>query len=327
MPIDNKVDIDTSGPAMDVDIPEEKDTAEIEQSEVKEEPTVRPVVEETTETETEVKVEEKKEEPKEEKEKELEQYSESVQRRIAKLTHKWREAQRQADEATEYAKAQIKLKEQAEAKISKLEPGYLQSTEDSITSGIQAAQAKLAAAREAQDLTAEAEALTAISELGYKKAKLEETKVAQEEFKKNKKAEPELKLDQKQTASNPAPDPKAEAWAAKNSWFGTDNAMTYTAFDLHKTLTEKEGFDPQTDEYYQEIDKRIRLEFPHKFDTTTSDKGEVSAKPVQTVASAKRSTNTGRKTVRLTSSQVAIAKKLGVPLEEYAKQLKITKEV
>jgi hypothetical protein len=327
MPIDNKVDIDTSGPAMDVDIPEEKDTAEIEQPEVKEEPTVRPVVEETTETETEVKVEEKKEEPKEEKEKELEQYSESVQRRIAKLTHKWREAQRQADEATEYAKAQIKLKEQAEAKISKLEPGYLQSTEDSITSGIQAAQAKLAAAREAQDLTAEAEALTAISELGYKKAKLEETKVAQEEFKKNKKAEPELKLDQKQTASNPAPDPKAEAWAAKNSWFGTDNAMTYTAFDLHKTLTEKEGFDPQTDEYYQEIDKRIRLEFPHKFDTTTSDKGEVSAKPVQTVASAKRSTNTGRKTVRLTSSQVAIAKKLGVPLEEYAKQLKITKEV
>ena len=327
MPIDNKVDIDTSGPAMDVDIPEEKDTAEIEQPEVKEEPTVRPVVEETTETETEVKVEEKKEEPKEEKEKELEQYSESVQRRIAKLTHKWREAQRQADEATEYAKAQIKLKEQAEAKISKLEPGYLQSTEDSITSGIQAAQAKLAAAREAQDLSAEAEALTAISELGYKKAKLEETKVAQEEFKKNKKAEPELKLDQKQTASNPAPDPKAEAWAAKNSWFGTDNAMTYTAFDLHKTLTEKEGFDPQTDEYYQEIDKRIRLEFPHKFDTTTSDKGEVSAKPVQTVASAKRSTNTGRKTVRLTSSQVAIAKKLGVPLEEYAKQLKITKEV
>ena len=304
MPIDNKVDIDTSGPAMDVDIPEEKDTAEIEQPEVKEEPTVRPVVEETTETETEteIKVEEKKEEPKEEKEKELEQYSDSVQRRIAKLTHKWREAQRQADEATEYAKAQIKLKEQAEAKISKLEPGYLQSTEDSITSGIQAAQAKLAAAREAQDLTAEAEALTAISELGYKKAKLEETKVAQEEFKKNKKAEPELKLDQKQTASNPAPDPKAEAWAAKNTWFGTDNAMTYTAFDLHKTLTEKEGFDPQTDEYYQEIDKRIRLEFPHKFDTTTSDKGEVSAKPVQTVASAKRSTNTGRKTVRLTSS-------------------------
>jgi hypothetical protein len=102
--------------------------------------------------------------------------------------------------------------------------------------------------------------------------------------------------------------------------------MTYTAFDLHKKLTEQEGYDPQSDEYYLEIDKRIRLEFPHKFDTTRSDKGEVPTKPVQTVASAKRSTNTGRKTVRLTSSQVAIAKKLGVPLEEYAKQLKITKE-
>ena len=123
------------------------------------------------------------------------------------------------------------------------------------------------------------------------------------------------------------PDPKAETWASKNSWFGQDTAMTYTAFDLHKKLIEQEGFDPQSDEYYSEIDKRIRLEFPHKFDTNRSNLGEGSTKPVQTVASAKRSTNTGRKTVRLTSSQVAIAKKLGVPLEEYAKQLKITKEV
>ena len=162
--------------------------------------------------------------------------------------------------------------------------------------------------------------------MGYKKAKLEETKVAQEEFNKNKKAQPELKLDQKARPQQ-APDPKAEAWAARNTWFGQDNAMTYTAFDLHKTLTEQEGFDPQSDEYYSEIDKRIRLEFPHKFDTNKSETGETTTKPVQTVASAKRSTNTGRKTVRLTPSQVAIAKKLGVPLEEYAKQLKITKEV
>jgi len=129
----------------------------------------------------------------------------------------------------------------------------------------------------------------------------------------------------RQQASQGTPDPKAETWASRNAWFGQDNAMTYTAFDLHKKLTEQEGYDPQSDEYYSEIDKRIRLEFPHKFDTNTSDKGETT-KPVQTVASAKRSTNNGRKTVRLTSSQVAIAKKLGVPLEEYAKQLKITKE-
>ncbi len=311
------VDIDTSGPGAEIEL--ENDSKETEASEI-ETPEVETKAEETVE-ETDTK-----ETPKEEKEKELEQYSDSVQRRIAKLTHKWREAERQKDEATQFAKAQIKLKEAAEAKISKLETGYLQSTEDSIVSGMQAAQAKLAAAREAQDLKAEAEALTAISELGYKKAKLEETKVAQEEFNQKKKEEPELKLDQKAKPQQ-APDPKAEAWAAKNTWFGQDNAMTYTAFDLHKTLTEQEGFDPQSDEYYSEIDKRIRLEFPHKFDTTKSETGETTTKPVQTVASAKRSTNTGRKTVRLTPSQVAIAKKLGVPLEEYAKQLKITKEV
>jgi len=334
--LDNKqVDLDVTGPAMDVDIAEEQDQAEVEQTEVKEEPSIRPVVEETSneievkEETTEETTEEKKEDPKTD-EKELEQYSESVQRRIAKLTHKWREAERQKDEAAEFARGQYRLREAAEKKVSKLEPGFLKSTEDSITSGVQAAQAKLAAAREANDLTAEAEALTAISELGYKKAKLEETRNAQEEFNANKAKQvrqvrqPELNLNRQQAAQG-TPDPKAETWASRNSWFGQDNAMTYTAFDLHKKLTEEEGYDPQSDEYYSEIDKRIRLEFPQKFDTNTSDKGETT-KPVQIVASAKRSTNTGRRTVRLTPSQVAIAKKLGVPLEEYAKQLKITKE-
>ena len=310
------VDIDTSGPEVDVEL--ENDSPETEN----EKPEVETAAEETS---TEV---EAKEDKKEDKDKELENYSKDVQRRIAKLTHKWREAERQKDEALSYAELQIKAKREAEAKISKLEPGYLKSTEDSITSGIQAAQAKLAAAREANDLQAESEALTAISELGYKKAKLEETKVAHEEFNSRKSTEvrPEINLNRQQ-AVEPTPDPKAEDWASRNTWFGKDTAMTYTAFDLHKKLTEEEGYDPQSDEYYSEIDKRIRLEFPHKFGTTDSTKGEVSTKPVQTVASAKRSTNTGRKTVRLTPSQVAIAKKLGVPLEEYAKQLKITKEV
>ena len=315
------VDIDTSGPGAEIELDNDSKETETATPEV-ETPEEDKAEDKTFENEREVKLEDKKEE----KEKELEQYSESVQRRIAKLTHKWREAERQKEEAAEFARVQIKLKEAAEAKISKLEPGYLQSTEDSITSGLQAAQAKLAAAREANDLAAEAEALTAISELGYKKAKLTETKAAQEEFNQKKKAEPEFKLDQKPRPQQ-APDPKAEAWAAKNTWFGQDNAMTYTAFDLHKKLTEEEGYDPKSDEYYSEIDKRIRLEFPHRFDTNKSETGETTTKPVQTVASAKRSTNTGRKTVRLTPSQVAIAKKLGVPLEEYAKQLKITKEV
>ena len=114
-------------------------------------------------------------------------------------------------------------------------------------------------------------------------------------------------------------DPKANSWAAKNTWFGTDNAMTYTAFDIHRKLVEEEGYDPQSDEYYNEVDKRIRLEFPHKFDTNKESTVET---PVQTVASAKRPAAKGRrKTVKLTPSQVAISKRLGVPLEEYAKQL------
>ncbi len=312
------VDIDTSGPGAEVELEDNS----------KEENTSPEVETSAEDTSTEVEAKEDTKEEATKKDTELENYSKDVQRRIAKLTHKWREAQREADDAAEYARAQIKLREAAEKKISKLEPGYLKSTEDSIVSGIQAAQAKLAAAREANDLAAEAEALTAISELGYKKARLEETKIAQEEFNstKAKEVKPEITLNRRRT-EEPTPDPKAEDWASKNTWFGKDTAMTYTAFDIHKKLTEEEGYDPQSDEYYSEIDRRIRLDFPHKFDTNRSNLGEGSTKPVQTVASAKRSTNTGRKTVRLTPSQVAIAKKLGVPLEEYAKQLKITKEV
>ena len=314
-----KVELDTSGPAMDVDVPETAEENLIEEKEAPvEEPTVRPVVQET-EVKTESVVEEKKDD------KELEQYSDSVQKRIAKLTKKWREAERQKDEALTYAQSVLRKQKDAESKLSKLQPDFVAVTEESITSGVAAAQAKLAAAREANDLTAEAEALAAISELGYKKAKLAETKIAQEAFEKQQsEKKPEVNLN-RQTAARGTPDPKAEAWSEKNSWFGQDTAMTYTAFDLHQKLT-NEGFDPSSDEYYSEIDKRIRLEFPHKFGNNRDTAEKETTKPVQTVASAKRSTRSGRKTVRLTPSQVAIAKKLGVPLEEYAKQLNITKE-
>jgi len=321
------VDIDTSGPAMDVDVPEEKDQTEVEQPEVKENPSVRPVVDETVaedkthENEREIKLEDQKD-----NKEELEQYSDSVQKRIAKLTKKWREAERQKDEALTYAERVIKDKKEAEDKLKKIEPNFLSVTEQSIESGIEAAKAKLAAAREAQDLGAEADAMAAISELGYKKAKLTETKAAQEAYEKQKEEKkPEVNL-RRQQAAQGTPDPKAEAWSERNTWFGQDSAMTYTAFDLHKKLTEIEGFDPQSDEYYSEIDKRIRLEFPHKFGKTNTTGEETRPAPVQQVASAKRSTKSGRKTVRLTPSQVTIAKKLGVPLEEYAKQLNITKE-
>ena len=331
MPIDNKVDIDTSGPEMDVDIPEENNSAEIEQPEVKEEPTVRPVEDETVpedkthENEREIKLEENVSE--ESKKDELQDYSDSVQKRIAKLTKKWREAERQKDEALVYAKSVLTEKEKAEQKISKMEPSLLKTTEDSITSGLESAKAKLAAAREAGDINAEVEAQSLISQYAYKQAKFTEAKAEQELYAKRRETEvqqPQVNLQQRQQAATGTPDPKAEQWAQKNSWFGQDSAMTYTAFDLHKKLTEQEGFDPSSEEYYSEIDKRIRLEFPQKFAKIETTE---TTKPVQTVASAKRSTKSGRKTVRLTPSQVAIAKKLGVPLEEYAKQLNITKEV
>ena len=313
------VDIDTSGPDTEVEL--ENDQKETETSEVE---ITSNDVEETPVVEA--AEEEKKEDPKtDEKEKELEQYSEGVQKRIAKLTKKWREAERQKDEALTYAQRVMQDKKAVDEKISKLEPGFMKSTEDSIVSGLESAKAKLTAAREAGDINAEVEAQTAISELAYKQAKFNEAKSQQEEIVKRRETEvrtPEINLNRQQVAQG-TPDPKAETWASKNSWFGQDSAMTYTAFDLHKKLTETEGFDPSSDEYYVEIDKRIRLEFPHKFDTMDVKE---TAKPVQTVASATRSTKTGRKTVRLTPSQVAIAKKLGVPLELYAKQLNITKE-
>jgi hypothetical protein len=319
------VDIDTSGPGAEIELEnnsKETETPEIEtaqQEEIKTE-----VVEEQPQEET--KVEAKEEEKESSKEDELAQYSESVQKRIAKLTKKWREAERQKEEALVYAKSVITEKEKAEQKLSKMEPSFLKTTEEGIKSGLEAAKSKLAAAREAGDINAEVEAQSLISEYAYKQAKFIEAKAQQEEFEKQREQQvktPEINLNRQEVAQG-TPDPKAESWASKNAWFGQDTAMTYTAFDLHKKLTEQEGFDPSTDEYYEEIDKRIRLEFPHKFVTNEIKE---TAKPVQTVASAKRSTKTGRRTVRLTPSQVAIAKKLGVPLEEYAKQLNITKEV
>ena len=309
------VDIDTSGPEVDVELENEStenETPEIETAQAEE-----------TKTEVVEQPEETKETPKED---ELEKYSESVQKRIAKLTKKWREAERQKEEALHYAKSVLTEKEKAEQKLSKIEPSFLKTTEEGIKSGLESAKAKLAAAREAGDINAEVEAQSLISEYAYKQARFIEAKTEQEEFNKQREMQvktPEINLNRQEVAQG-TPDPKAESWASKNTWFGQDSAMTYTAFDLHKKLTEQEGFDPSSDEYYSEIDKRIRLEFPHKFATREVTE---TAKPVQTVASAKRSTKTGRRTVRLTPSQVAIAKKLGVPLEEYAKQLNITKEV
>jgi len=238
-----------------------------------------------------------------------------------------REAERQKEEALRYADSVKKERDQFKTTADSLDKNYVAEMEGRITSSIAAAQEKLRAARQNEDPKAETEALAAISQLGYEQGKLAELKTQhqmQETASKEKPVEQPKLYQQPQQQPQTPPDPKAEEWAEKNEWFGKDSAMTYTAFDLHRKLTEEEGIDPRSDEYYTEIDKRIRLEFPHKFDTPKENK---VSKPTQTVASATRSTKTNRNQVRLTSSQVAIAKKLGVPLEEYAKQLMNTKEV
>jgi hypothetical protein len=161
-----------------------------------------------------------------------------------------------------------------------------------------------------------------IAELAFDNAKLKQRKTEQDE--KPVQLSDGGRLPIQTPQSLPEADPLAENWAGKNKWFGTNRAMTFTAFEIHKDLVDKEGYDPKSNEYYAEIDKRIRVDFPNKFDTS----GDIqTTRPVQSVASANRSAKTGRKQIRLTSSEVAIAKKLGVPLEEYAKQLRqLTKE-
>ena len=313
------VDIDTSGPGAEIELEEPKEKVEVENEVVEndtkpadtsEKSDEQPVVQETSDEKQETKKEE------------LEDYSEGVKKRIAKLTKKWREAERQREAALEYAKGVQEESSKLKTRVSNLEPSYVNAMESKVAAGIQAAQAKLSAAREAGDIKTEVEAQKDIARLGVEEARVATMKQrAAAEIKQTK--EPEKTLDQVIAPQQAVADPKAEEWAENNPWFGQDSAMTYTAFDLHEKLTKEEGFDPNTDEYYAEVDKRMRLDFPHKFVKTEPKE---TTKPTQTVASATRSVKPGRKTVRLTSSQVAIAKKLGVPLEEYAKQLKITEE-
>ena len=259
------------------------------------------------------------EETKDKKEDELKEYSEGVQKRIAKLTRRMREAERQKEEAIAFADRTKKENEDLQTRFSKLDKSYVDEFESRVTTNMEAARSALRTAIEAQDVDAQVKAQEQIATLTADAARLASLKTLKDEQPKDK----EVNVTPQRTEKAAKIDPKADAWASENPWFGNDSAMTYTAFDVHKVLVEKEGFDPQSDEYYAEIDKRMRLEFPHKFDTV-GDNSTEKAKPAQTVASAKRPANTGRKkTVRLTPSQVAIAKRLGVPLEEYAKQLNV----
>ena len=345
MPVEEKkksdvmVDIDTSGPGAEVELktkqPEQEKEYETSADDTKSTDTPaksdeQPAVETKKETEIKDQGTETKEVPANDQKKELDDYSEGVQKRIAKLTKKMREAERQREAAIEYARKIQAEKESLSGRLNKLDTGYVTEMENRIKSSMEAAAARLGQARENNDLKAEIAAQTEIARLGYEEARLAEIKSKQALEVKVDNAKPvqeyrEQPIYQQEQPINP--DPKAQEWASKNTWFGKDEPMTFTAFSLHKKLTEEEGYDAQSDEYYAEIDKRIRLEFPHKFATTAPQTTE-NAKPAQTVASASRSTGrtSGRKTVKLTSSQVAIAKKLGVPLEEYAKHV-TTKEV
>ena len=283
---------------------------------VKEEIEVEQVPEDKSfENERETKLEENKDE--------LKEYSDGVQKRIAKLTRKMREAERQKEEAVAYAQSIKNKNDEMEGRISKMDTSYVSEFESRVKTGLAAAKLALKNAIESQDVEAQIAAQQQLAALTMDEARVNSLKVANEN--KPKASEREVNINpQQQRMPQQQSDPRAEDWASRNSWFGNDSAMTYTAFDIHKTLVEKEGFDPQSNDYYAEVDKRIRLEFPHKFDKVENTSTE-RAKPAQNVASAKRSASTGRKkTVRLTPSQVAIAKRLGVPLEAYAKQLKIT---
>ena len=327
MPEENKtVPIDTSGPGAEIDLQEDKQENEIEvESETVENNTESNDTSEKSDEQLDVQNQEttKQEEVKQDDGK-LEEYSKGVQSRIAKLTRKMREAERREQAAIEYARSVEEKRKQDYSRFQKTDLDYLDKFEKNVSAGLEAAERELATAIETQDAKAQIAANKRIAELSFENARIKQAKQSKEQVS----AEPTVQsadsgnIAQPQPESIPMPDPKAEAWAAKNTWFGSNRAMTNTAIAHHQDL-ENEGYDTTSEEYYQEIDRRMKVDFPARFGNTTEEK---TSAPVQTVASASRSVKPGRKTVRLTSSQVAIAKKLGVPLEDYAKQLKLTKE-
>ena len=263
-----------------------------------------------------------------------EEYSTSVKKRIDKLTKKMREAERQRDEAIGYAKNVQTESDQLKNRMQSLDQGYMQEYGNRLEMQEEQVKAQLNRALELGDTAATVEAQQKLTEIGiannqYKTAKkqqeqrLQQEQAARDYYAANPEAARQAQAQRQPEPPPPEPDPKAQDWAAKNEWFGQDEAMTFAAFGIHKRLVESEGFDPQSDEYYDELDRNLQREFPNKFNN-----GSGAKRPAQNVAGVSRSTGStktgrsGNKKVRLTPSQVAIAKKLGVPLEEYAKYVK-----
>jgi len=337
MPDDEKIidvgEADEQATEIDLDAPAPEQSLEEEKIDVE-----RISEDSVTSEDTPEKSDEQSDVQEGEQKKELDDYSEGVNKRIAKLTRRMREAERQKEEAIQYAQTINEQAQKMKGRYDQLGTGYAKELEGKVKAGMLAAKSAYKEAIADGDVDKQVTAQQAIARLSMEEARLHQIKSHQQQ---QRTPQPQQPPQQPQNYAQMAQgmptqqdihqaaqqiDPKAEQWSTKNAWFGTDNAMTYTAFDIHRQLVEDEGFDPMSNEYYSEVDKRIKVAFPHKFDKV----GETTTEqPVQNVASAKRPATKGRrKTVRLTPSQVAISKRLGVPLEEYAKQLQLTaKEV
>jgi hypothetical protein len=275
------------------------------------------IEQEDDESETKVAAEE----PEDSGEGELESYSKGVQKRISRLTEKYRKEERDRQEAVRLAQQLLQEKQQLEGRLKQLDSGYLNEYGARIEAQISTARRAYKDAYEAGDTDKMIEAQEALARASTDKQRydlaksranerVQTTAVQQQQY---------VAPEPQRVAQQPQVDPKAQGWAEKNDWFGQDEVMTYAAFGVHRKLVEEEGFDPQSDEYYSEIDRRMRTEFPHKFQASKSS-GKSQVAPAG--SSASRSTKQGRRTVKLSPSQIAIAKKLNVPLEEYAKYVK-----
>jgi len=298
-----------------VDLPSTGDTVDVKLDDTEKKINKDDDVEVVNESK-EVVVENKKETASKE---DMEDYGKKVQSRIDKLTKKVREAERREQAATEYAKNVYQENQSLQQKADTLDDGYVAQYETRVNAELEAVKKQLKQAVETGDVDAQVAANQSLASLTMQAERVKSTQQKKDRLKKQREEQGDQQQEYRQQyvppqMPPPAPDPKAESWAEKNEWFGKDEPMTLTSFSIHRNLVE-EGFDPQSDSYYNEVDKRMRDNFPHKFGQQVS--------PTQSVASANRGGPVRRKgTVRLTPSQVAIAKKLGVPLSEYAKYVK-----
>jgi len=292
---------------------EEGQVIEINDAEEKQEEKVE------TSAETETTTEEPKQEATDADD--LSQYSESVKKRIAKLTKKFRDEEKERAAAIEFAESVKKQNDELRAKLDKLDNTYVGEFDTRVQSQAAAAKEAYRKAYEAGDADAMYEAQQTISRIALEEARLNQLKEQREENAKKAEVNGAAPAPAPtQAPPPPKPDPRAEEWATQNEWFGQDQTMTYAAFGIHKSLIEEDGLDPNTEEYYTELDNRIKSEFPHKFGETKKSSGPRVASAGATAS--KTVSPKGRRTVKLTPSQIAIAKRLNVPLEEYAKYVK-----